>query len=315
MSMRDESIVVTGSSGTVGTALLDSLLDGGADVTGVDTVANRWSDRVDKRTTMADLTDPESFDDLPDSPDLVVHFAANARVHKLVQNPALAKENFDTTFNVMEYAREAGADVLFASSREIYGNTGKIIYDETDTYVDECESPYTASKIGGEALVKSYGNCYDIDVSIARFSNVYGKYDASDRVIPLFIAQASTGEDLTVYGDDKVLDFTYIDDCVSGVVGMIEQFNKASGTTFNIASGQGTSLSTLAEIIVDELDSDVSIAVEENRTGEVSRYVADTTKAEKLLAYQPQYGIRTGLQETIRWYLEREELLDTVLDQ
>jgi nucleoside-diphosphate-sugar epimerase len=96
---------------------------------------------------------------------------------------------------------------------------------------------------------------------------------------------------------------------------MIEQFNKASGTTFNIASGQGTSLSTLAEIIVDELDSDVSIAVEENRTGEVSRYVADTTKAEKLLAYQPQYGIRTGLQETIRWYLEREELLDTVLDQ
>jgi UDP-glucose 4-epimerase len=312
--MEHESIVITGSSGTIGTALADKLLEQGYDVTGVDIMENRWLDYINNHSITADITDQGAFDDLPPTPDLVIHLAANARVHKLVQNPTLAKENFDTTFNVMEYAREAGADVIFASSREVYGKNGKIIYSETDTYVDECESPYTASKIGGEALVKSYGKCYDIDVSIARFSNVYGKYDSSDRVVPLFIAQASNGENLTVYGDNKVLDFTYIDDCVYGILQMIEEFNKAFGTTFNIASGRGTSLSTLAEIIVNELEADVSISVEENRTGEVSRYVADTTKAEKILGYDPDSTIREGIAETIAWYRERPEIQIEILD-
>jgi UDP-glucose 4-epimerase len=311
--MRHDSVVITGSSGTVGTALADALLERGYDVAGVDTVANRWLDHVDERTVTADITDSEAFDDLPDSPDLVVHLAANARVHKLVQNPALAKENFDTTFNVLEYAREAGADLLFSSSREVYGNTGQVVYDETDTYVDECESPYTASKIGGEALVKSYDNCYDIETSIVRFSNVYGKYDASDRVIPLFIAQASRGQDLTVYGDSKVLDFTYVDDCVDGVLRVLDQFNKTAGTTFNIASGRGTSLVELAETIVDRVDSDVRVTVEPNRTGEVGRYVADISKAEKLLGYEPDYTLGEGIETTIDWYLERAELFEDIL--
>lgn len=311
--MEPESIVITGSAGTVGTALANELLDRGYDVTGVDIMENRWLDFINDHSNTADISNYEVFDDLPSSPDLVIHLAANARVHKLVQNPILAKENFDTTFNVMEYAREMGADVIFASSREVYGNNGKIIYSENDTYVDECESPYTASKIGGEALVKSYGKCYDIDVSIVRLSNVYGKYDASDRVVPLFIAQASNGENLTVYGDNKVLDFTYINDCVQGFLQIIEQFSKAFGTTFNIASGRGTSLSTLAEIIVNELDADVSISVEENRTGEVSRYVADTRKAEKILGYDPEFTMREGIAEAIAWYRERPEIQKEIL--
>jgi UDP-glucose 4-epimerase len=312
--MEPESIVITGSAGTVGTALANELLDQGYDVTGVDIMENRWLDFINDHSITADISNYEVFDDLPSSPDLVIHLAANARVHKLVQNPMLAKENFDTTFNVMEYAREVGANVIFASSREVYGNNGQIIYSENDTYVDECESPYTASKIGGEALVKSYGKCYDIDVSIVRLSNVYGKYDASDRVVPLFIAQASNGKNLTVYGENKMLDFTYINDCVQGFLQIIEQFNKAFGTTFNIASGRGTSLSTLAEIIVNEPDADVSISVEENRTGEVSRYVADTTKAAKILGYDPEFTMREGIAETIAWYREQPEIQKEILN-
>jgi UDP-glucose 4-epimerase len=311
--MTRSSILITGSSGTVGTELADSLLSQGYEVTGVDINQNNWLDKVDERTTVADLTKKSDLQDLPSSVDLVVHLAANARVHKLVQNPEMAKENFDSTFNVLEYAREVGADVLFSSSREVYGNNGKMVYSETDTYVDECESPYTASKIGGEALVKSYSNCYDMEATILRFSNVYGKYDASDRVIPLFIAQANNGKDLTVYGDNKVLDFTYIDDCINGVLRVIKQFNKSSGTTFNIASGRGTSLLELAEIIVDELGADVSVKTEENRTGEVGRYIADTSKAEKLLEYEPEYGLRDGINATIDWYMDKEELLNKIV--
>jgi UDP-glucose 4-epimerase len=313
--MRHSSVLITGSSGTVGTALANTLLDQGYDVTGVDTRPNQWLETVDDRTTVVDLTDSDALAELPESVDLVVHLAANARVHRLVQQPGLAKENFDTTFNILEYARDVGADLVFSSSREVYGNTGQVVYDETDTYVDECESPYTASKIGGEALVKSYDNCYDIETSIMRFSNVYGRYDASDRVIPLFIAQASRGQDLTVYGDDKVLDFTYIDDCVAGVERVIEQFNKTSGTTFNIASGRGTSLVELAETIVDRLDAGVSVTVEPNRTGEVGRYVADISKAEKILGYDPDHNLEAGIDATVRWYLDRPELFDTILTQ
>lgn len=308
-----QNILITGSSGTVGTALADSLIQKGYNVTGVDVTKNRWIEGVNENTIVCDLTERDAMSELPTSIDLVIHLAANARVHKLVKNPELAKENFDTTFRVLEYAREVGADVLFSSSREVYGNNGKIVYSETDTYVDECESPYTASKMGGEALVKSYSNCYDMETTIVRFSNVYGKYDASDRVIPLFIAQASRGNDLTVYGDGKILDFTYIDDCVSGLLEVIEQFNKSSGTTFNIASGRGTSLIELAKIIIDELDSDVSVNIENNRTGEVSRYIADISKAKKLLGYEPEYDIQDGMSRTVEWYTEREELFNNIM--
>jgi len=311
--MAHSSILITGSSGTVGTALADALLKRGYDVTGVDTRPNQWIDAVDDCTMVLDLGDKSELNKLPDSVDLVVHLAANARVHKLVQNPVGAQENFNTTFNVLEYARKVGADVIFSSSREVYGNNEQMIYDETDTYVDECESPYTASKIGGEALVKSYDNCYDIDTAIVRFSNVYGKYDASNRVIPLFIAQASRGQDLTVYGDSKVLDFTYIDDCVDGVLQVIDQFNKSAGTTFNIASGKGTSLLELAKIIVDSVDTDVDITVESNRTGEVGRYVADISKAQKVLGYEPESTLKAGINSTVEWYLERTDLFDDIL--
>jgi UDP-glucose 4-epimerase len=311
--MPTESILVTGSSGTVGTALCHRLLNEGYDVRGIDIKPNRWSDQVNERTIVADATDESVIGKLPTTIDIVIHLAANARVHKLVQNPDLAKENFETTFNILEYAREIGADFIFSSSREVYGNNGKIIYDETDTYVDECESPYTASKIGGEALVKSYDVCYGIDTSIVRFSNVYGKYDASNRVIPLFIAQAFQREDLTVYGDDKVLDFTYIDDCVDGVLRVVEQFNKAAGSTFNIASGEGTSLVEVAKTIVDKTDADVSIHIEENRTGEVARYVADISKANKIFGYDPSYDIDDGIEATVDWYLSRQDLFETII--
>lgn len=313
--MSISSVLVTGSGGTVGTAICESLLDQGYDVTGVDLVENRWSDRVDECTIIADIRNEESLAQLPDEVDLIVHLAANARVHRLVEQPSLAKENFDTTFNIAEYARNVDADLVFSSSREVYGNKGKIVYDETDTYVDECESPYTASKIGGEALVKSYGKCYGIDTTILRFSNVYGKYDVSDRVVPLFIAQAEAGEDLTVFGENKVLDFTYLDDCVDGVMRVVNNFKKSSGTTFNIASGKGSSLLELANVIVDKTDANVKVHTEPNRTGEVGRYVADISKAEKLLGYEPNYSFEEGIEKTVDWYLSNPQLLETIRQQ
>jgi nucleoside-diphosphate-sugar epimerase len=310
--MAIESILVTGSSGTIGTPLVETLLDRGYEVHGVDFTENRWSTTVDEHSREVDLRDPDALEYLPDDIDLVVHLAAWARVHRLVQNPARAKQNLDTTFNVLEFARSRNADVLFGSSREVYGNTGQLIYDETDTFIDNCESPYTASKVGGEAMVNAYQNCYDMDSTIVRFSNVYGKYDASDRVVPLFIAQAHAGEDLVVYGDDKVLDFTYIEDCVDGLVGIVQNYHKSRSTTFNIASGQGASIVELAETVRETVNPDIDIHVEGNRTGEVARYVADISKAEKVFGYDPDYSFEAGVNAAVEWYREREHLFEEI---
>jgi len=311
--MSHDHILVTGSSGAIGTELSRQLIDRGYCVTGVDWEPNRWSDRINERTINLDLRDDALSERFPTDVDLIVHLAANARVYKLIEDPGKARDNFLTTFNVLEYAREVGADVIFASSREVYGNREQIVHDETDTFVDVCESPYTASKIGGEAMVSSYANCYEMHTSILRFSNVYGRYDVSDRVVPLFLAQAVYDQTLTVYGGDKLLDFTYLDDCVHGVLAVIENFRKARGTTFNIASGEGSSLVDLARIVRDTVGSDSSIEIDDIRTGEVSRYIADSIKAQRVLRYDPEYNLQEGIQKTVEWY-DEQELYDEILE-
>jgi len=309
-------ILFTGSSGTIGTGLAERLLNIGHEVVGVDSESNPWSEAIDNRTIVTDITEEQNVDTLPTDADMIVHFAANARVHRLVKRPLGARENFDMTFNMLEFARKNDiSKFIFSSSREVYGNKGKTIYSEEDTFADECESPYTASKVAGEALLDSYEQCYDIQSCILRFSNVYGKYDASDRVVPLFIAQAYRGEDLTVYGQDKVLDFTHVDDCVDGVLKTIDDFHKVSGMTLNIASGEGTSLVELAETISDAVSTDVEVTVEPNRTGEVSRFVSDITRAQKILGYDPDYNFYEGLEAAIDWYSERQHLFETILDK
>jgi UDP-glucose 4-epimerase len=308
-------ILVTGSSGTIGTVLAERLLNAGHEMVGVDLRANSWSEAVDDRTIITDLTCMQDLRELPTDPDIVVHLAANARVHHLVEHPVGARENFDMTFNILEYARRNDiSKFIFSSSREVYGNKEKTVYSEEDTLVDECESPYTASKVAGEALVDSYRKCYDIQSCVLRFSNVYGKYDASDRVVPLFIAQAHQGEDLTVYGESKMLDFTHVDDCVDGIFKTIDNFHKVPGMTLNIASGEGTSLIDLSKIISDEVTTDVDVNIEPNRTGEVSRFISDTARARKILGYDPDYDFSEGIEAAIDWYSNRPQLFEVILD-
>lgn len=312
--MTDQSILVTGSSGTIGTALCEELVSRGYDVTGCDREQNRWSSRIDDRTVLADLRVTEEVNRLPTDFMTVVHLAANARVHDLVKDPLQARDNFEMTFNVLEYVRRNEIpEFVFASSREVYGNEGKVIYSEPDTSIDESESPYTASKVGGEAMTRAYANCYDLHASILRFSNVYGRYDASNRVVPLFIAQTIQGQDLSVYGADKVLDFTYLNDCVDGIVRAVEKFEKSRGETFNIASGSGCSLVELAELIGERVDGEQDVHLKENRTGELSRFVADTSKAEQVLGYRPNYNLSDGLDATIEWYSNHSNLFGEIL--
>jgi len=301
-----KKILVTGSSGTIGTRLAETLLGEGFDIIGVDREPNTWNDAVNKKTIILDLRDKERvLKELPKDVDVVIHLAANARVFNLVVDPSLARDNFEMVFNVLEFARQNEIkNFMFSSSREVYGNSEKIVHAEDDVHIDYCESPYTASKIGGEALVQAYRQCYGMETVILRFSNVYGMYDKSDRVIPLFIKLCKENKDLVVYGKEKLLDYTYIDDCVGGIITALYEFPSINGQVYNLAYGSGTSIVDVARLIQKRMDSGNAVRLENNRTGEVVRYIADISKAKKSFGFEPKVPIEEGVNKTVDWYLK-----------
>lgn len=299
-------ILVTGSSGTIGTRLCEKLLAAGHTVIGADWEPCKWNAEVEALRIAIDLRHAEEFHTLPTDVDLIIHLAANARVYELVEHPERALDNCIDTFNILEHARKNGIKkMMFASSRETYGNihlSEGQKYTEDKAHFMTCESPYTASKIAGEALFEAYKRCYSIDTIIFRFSNVYGMYDDSVRVVPLFYRQAKANEPMKVFGKDKCLDFTYIDDCVDGIILAIDNFDTAKNDTYNLAFGEGTTIMHLAEKVVELLGSSSSIEATSSRTGEVTHYIADISKAKKAFGYNPKVSFEEGIQRSMEWY-------------
>jgi len=296
-------ILVTGSSGTIGTRLCELMRAHGMKFVGVDRRANKWQPAVNECTLLGDLCDRKLIKTLPKDVDVVIHLAANARVYNLVLDPDLALENIQAAYNVLEYCRINGIKkIIFASSREVYGNGDEPCRREDQVDIRRCESTYTASKICGEALIEAYHRCYRLDYVITRFSNVYGMYDDSDRVVPLFIRHAQEDRDLVIYGGQKMLDFTYIDDTVAGIIQCLRQFEQAKNNVFNIATGQGARIVDLARMVVEHLASRSRLVIRENRTGEVVQFVADISKAARLLQYRPATSLEEGVRKAIRWY-------------
>ena len=307
-------ILITGSSGQIGTNLGLALQAQGHFVFGVDKRPNPWTTEIE--TLLQDLSQPYSHFSggighatYPPDLDCVVHFAAHAKVHELVEQPDRALENITMTYNVLEFCRQNKLPVVFSSSREVYGDIHRYITEESYADFAFTESPYSASKISGEALIYSYAQCYGLRYFVFRFSNVYGRYDNDlermKRVIPLFIRKISNDEPITVYGEDKVLDFTYVDDCVAGVQRGIERLvnGQEQNHTINLAYGQGNSLVDMAQFIGEALGKTPDMTVKPSRVGEVTHYVANIGKARAVLDYTPQTSLREGIAKTVDWCL------------
>ncbi|MCA9980846.1 MAG: NAD-dependent epimerase/dehydratase family protein, partial [Anaerolineales bacterium] len=309
-------ILITGSSGQIGTNLALKLQQEGHYVFGVDKRRNTWTNDIE--TLYQDLSMPyHDFQvgighvEYPADLDMVVHFAAHAKVHELVEDPKRALENITMTFNVLEFCRRHNLPIIFSSSREVYGDIHRYITEESHADFAFTESPYSASKISGEALVYSYAQCYNLPYMVFRFSNVYGRYDNDldrmERVIPLFIRKISQREPITIYGEAKVLDFTYVDDCVAGVSAGIEKLvsGEIKNHTINLAYGQGNSLVNMAKYIAEALNIEPDVTIEPSRVGEVTHYVANIGKAHALLGYQPTTTLREGIRKSVEWSLKR----------
>jgi UDP-glucose 4-epimerase len=309
-------ILVTGSSGQIGTNLALRLKQDGHEVFGVDKRQNTWTDEF--RYLLQDLAGhysafPHGINGVEyPKVDLVVHLAAHAKVHQLVRHPQRALENAVMTFNVLEYARQQQIPIVFSSSREVYGDVHRFEeYGEGVADFAFTESTYSASKIAGEAFVYSYARCYGLRYLVFRFSNVYGRYDNDlhrmVRVIPLFIHSMLRDEPITIYGGvDKTLDFTYVDDCVDGIVEGIEGLaaGRVVNQTINLAYGQGNTLVHCADLIASELDVKPKVSIAPSLLGEVTHYVADLSKARELLGYAPKVPLDEGIARSVAWFLE-----------
>lgn len=300
------NVLITGSSGQIGTNSALKLMERGDTVKGLDKRENTWTDRID--TLLCDLTKTSPADlDLEMRPDVVLHFAANAKVFELVEHPDRAMDNIRMLFNVVEYCRLASCPILFSSSREVYGDIHRHVTDESQADFVVAESPYSASKIAGEAMIYSYFRCYGLPHLVVRFSNVYGRYDNDlermERVIPLFIDRISRNVPIVVFGKEKVLDFTYVDDAARGVLAGIDALvdGRITSETLNIASGQGRTLQDVVNLISLGLGTETSVTYEPARAGEVTHYVADLTKARELLRYDPETPLTRGLPLALDW--------------
>ncbi len=301
-----KTVMVTGSSGTVGTALIQELMSRKYDVIPLDIKHSYWDKRIERKTVFHDLRKPLDNLRLRQQPDIIIHLASNARVHDLVVDPQKALDNYIMSHNILEFARLRGIKrFVFASSREVYGESQHSLKRREDsTHVTKIKSPYTASKFASEALIHSYHECYGIKPVIVRLSNVYGRFDASERAVPLFIYYALRNRDISIFGKEKRLDFTYTDDAVAGLTLIVKKFDKAAPTTLNITAGKAARIIDVARIIIDEIGSESKILLGKKRTGEISTFVADISRARKLLGYKPKVSLEVGLKKNIEWYLE-----------
>ena len=291
-------ILITGSSGEIGTNVGLALQRRGDEVLGLDNRANTWTDALP--TVVCDLCDCAPGQ-LPVEGhfDAVLHLAAHAKVFELVEHPVRAMQNMQIGFTA--------TPITLGSSREVYGDIHRHITEESEADFVVAESPYSASKIAGEAYVYSYAQCYGLPCLVYRFSNVYGRYDCDidrlERVIPLFIERIAHEREITVFGREKVLDFTYVDDCVDGILRGIDALvgGDLKRETINLAHGQGSTLVDLINLIGLALQKEPRVTYEPTRVGEVTRYVADLTKARELLGYQPRTPLTAGVPLAIDW--------------
>ncbi len=309
-------VLITGSSGQIGTNLALRLQAAGHAVFGVDKRTNTWTDGFEYVVQDLLTCTAEGMAQAWPKPDVVVHMAAHAKVHELVSQPHRALENVTMAFNVLEYCRAQRLPIVFGSSRETYGNLPQPLDSVSEELANfmTAASPYSASKLAGEAFIYAYARCYSLPYIVFRFSNVYGRYDDDiermERVIPLFIRKIRRGEPVVVYGRDKLLDFTYVDDCVAGIMSGIVALaeGRVQNETMNLAYGRGHTLVELVQIIGRTLNVEPDVQIGPTLVGEVTRYVANISKARRLLDYAPKVALAEGIPLAIAWQDERESL-------
>ncbi|MFB5763869.1 dTDP-glucose 4,6-dehydratase [Paenibacillus medicaginis] len=256
-----------------------------------------------------DITDAQAIDQLMQQGiDVVVNFAAESHVDRSILEPEVfVKTNVLGTQLLLDAAKKYGVTKFVqVSTDEVYGTLG-----ETGLFTEETplqpNSPYSASKAGGDLMVRAYHETFGLPVNITRCSNNYGPYQFPEKLIPLMISRALSDQKLPVYGDGmNIRDWLYVEDHCSAIDLVIHQGK--IGEVYNIGGNNERTNVHIVKTILAELGKPESlIAYVEDRPGHDRRYGIDPTKTMTQLGWKPKYSFETGIKETIRWYLDNKE--------
>ncbi|MBF0554991.1 MAG: NAD-dependent epimerase/dehydratase family protein [Nitrospirae bacterium] len=281
------SVLVTGSGGFVGRALVKKLRDNGADVEEFDITNGR------------DATDFKSFHGLK-KVDVVVHLAARTFVPDSFENPArVYRENISGTLNVLEYCRLNSIKKIVYASSYVYGRPERLPIDER--HMTAIQNPYGRSKLIGEALCRGYYEDYGIVPVILRPFNIYGPGQGKDFLIPSLIRQCLSASDAIVVKDLLPRrDYVYIDDVIEAYLNAIFNYKSTVPEIFNIGSGTSYSVEDIINKLQTICRTNKKIISEgQARRNEIPDCTANTDKINRAFGWAAKCGIDEGLRQTV----------------
>ena len=305
--------LITGIGGFIGSSLARALLAVGEQVRGVDNFStgkrenlDGIRDRIDFHE--ADILDLDATRKACAGVDFIFHEAAIPSVPKSVLDPLGSnRANIDGTVNVLVAARDAKVKrVVYAASSSAYGDTPTL--PKHEGMKPDPISPYAVAKLASEQYMISFYRCYGLETVCLRYFNVFGpRQDPSSPysgVLAKFITQMLRGEQPTAFGDgEQSRDFTYIDNVVAAnLLACKAPAERAAGQVFNVATGRRITLNETFRLLQGLTSYSGSLKYGPERGGDIKHSLADISKAEAALNYEPVIDFEEGLRRTVEWY-------------
>lgn len=322
MRFAGKTVVVTGAGGFIGSHVVERLVREGATVRAVLRYTSRGqrgaldllpADVMESvELTLGDVRDFDAVREVMRGADAMLHLAALVGIPYSYEHP---QEVIDTnvvgTSNVLLAAKELGSleRVVLTSTSEVYGSALRVPMDEEHPL--QAQSPYSATKIAGDALGQSFQRSFGLPVTIVRPFNAYGPRQSARAVIPTIIAQAVSGSALKLGSVATTRDFTFVEDTAQAFL-QIGAAEAALGEVVNAGSGREIAISDVvqkvAEITGRELDVETDAQRVRPEASEVSRLLSDSSKAERLAGWRAETSLDDGLRRTVDWIREHIDL-------
>ena len=312
-------VLVTGGAGFIGSNFVRMIADGSLPQISQVTVLDKLTyagvvENLDSAQSMTgysfvqgDICDSTLVASLLVDVDAVINFAAESHVDRSIAGAAdFVQTNIVGVQTLLDACKAVDRKIRFVqiSTDEVYGSI------ESGSWTEEWpllpNSPYSASKAGGELLARSYNKTHGLDVVITRCSNNYGPFHFPEKLIPLFVTNLLEGKKIPVYGSGKnVRDWLHVDDHCRGIYAALTKGR--AGQTYNIGGGRELTNLEITDLILQAMGADSSsIEYVEDRKGHDLRYSVDWSKSKNELGYEPQVTFEQGLAQTIQWYRDNE---------
>jgi UDP-glucose 4-epimerase len=310
------SCLVTGGAGFIGSHLTRRLVELGHDVRVVDNLSTGdlaniapIADRID--FVRGDLCDPDVSAEVVRGVEVIFHLAALPSVPRSLADPWGSHDaNVNATVRLLQAAKAAGVRrCVFSSSSSVYGDTPTL--PKVETMEPLPRSPYAASKLSSEQYVLAYARGGLVEGIALRYFNVFGPrqspFSAYAAVIPLFLHAAANGTSVTVFGDgEQTRDFTYVDNVVqANLKAASAPAARASGWAMNCGAGDRTSLNQMLQVAREVTGVDIPAEYRAPRAGDVRDSLASLERTTRLIGYEPEVGLREGLERTWEWMKSR----------